>query len=78
MGYIIKKEIKKTLKYDVLIAGGGTAGVIAGISAAREGLKVLVAERMNALGGTQTFSLVTPLMEPGIPGKEAVSSAICD
>lgn len=76
MGYTIKKDIEKVLNYDVLIAGGGTSGVIAGISAAREGLKVLVIERMNALGGTQTFSLVTPLMEPGIPGKEAVSSSI--
>ena len=62
--------------YDVIIAGGGTSGAIAGISAAREGLKTLVVETMSALGGTQTNGMVTPLMEPNVPGCEFVNSAI--
>lgn len=62
--------------YDVIIAGGGTAGAVAAISAGRAGLNTLVIEPLTALGGTQTFGLVTPLMEPRVPGCEFVSSAI--
>lgn len=63
-------------EYDVIVAGGGTAGAVAAISAARAGLSTLVIEKFTALGGTQTFGLVTPLMEPRVPGCEFVSSAI--
>ena len=62
--------------YDVIIAGGGTAGAVAAISAGRAGLNTLVIEPLTALGGTQTFGLVTPLMEPRVPGCEFVSSLI--
>ena len=50
------------LLYDVIIIGGGTAGAVAAISAAREGLKTLVVEQYGALGGTQTLGMVNPLM----------------
>ncbi|AZI42930.1 FAD-dependent oxidoreductase [Deinococcus psychrotolerans] len=50
-------------RWDVLIAGGGTAGAIAGIAAAREGAKVLVLEAQGSLGGTGTNAWVTPLMK---------------
>lgn len=63
-------------EYDVIIAGGGTAGAIAAISAGRAGLKAIVTEQFSALGGTQTFGLVTPLMEPRVPGGEFINSAI--
>ncbi len=39
------------MKYDVVVAGGGTAGVAAAISAAREGAKTLVVEQNGHLGG---------------------------
>jgi len=39
------------LKYDVVVAGGGTAGVAAAISAAREGARTLVVEQNGHLGG---------------------------
>lgn len=52
--------------YDVLVAGGGTAGSLAGISAAREGLKTLIIEPFGSLGGSATMGLVTPLMSSGI------------
>lgn len=48
---------------DVLVAGGGTAGSVAAIAAAREGAKVLVVEEMGFLGGTNSGGLVTPMME---------------
>ncbi|TVP75811.1 MAG: FAD-dependent oxidoreductase [Puniceicoccaceae bacterium] len=41
-------------KYDVLVAGGGTAGTAAAISAARRGHRVLLVEEMNCLGGVST------------------------
>ncbi len=64
--------------YDVIIAGGGTAGAVAAVSAAREGLKTLVIERMSALGGTQTFSMVTPFMEHCLPNENFVNSSISE
>lgn len=39
---------------DVLIAGGGPAGVAAGLAAARSGAHVLVVEQFNCLGGVAT------------------------
>lgn len=41
----------KQLKTDVLIIGGGTAGVMAAIAAAEEGAGVVLVERDSALGG---------------------------
>ena len=40
--------------YDVAVAGGGTAGVMAACAAAREGARVIMLEREYALGGTST------------------------
>ncbi|WP_434311316.1 FAD-dependent oxidoreductase [Hominifimenecus sp. rT4P-3] len=40
--------------YDVVVAGGGTAGFAAGVSAARNGLKTLIIEEQAFLGGTST------------------------
>ncbi len=41
-------------KVDVLVVGGGTAGTIAAIQAARVGAKTLIVERNSQLGGTMT------------------------
>ncbi len=37
---------------DVVVAGGGTAGVVAALSAARNGAKTILVDRYNFLGGT--------------------------
>ncbi|MDD2430170.1 MAG: FAD-dependent oxidoreductase [Firmicutes bacterium] len=55
--------------YDVIVVGGGTAGAIAGIAAAREGAKTLIVEAHGFLGGSATASLVTPLMSNHVDGK---------
>jgi hypothetical protein len=45
--------------YDVIVTGGGPAGVTAALSAAREGAKTLLVEGTSALGGMSTTGLVT-------------------
>lgn len=66
-----KKEIPVIGQYDVLVAGGGTAGSIAAISAAMEGLSVLTVEQSGCLGGTSTAGLVSPVMGTNIDGYSA-------
>ncbi len=44
-------------KYDVIVAGGGTAGIAAALGAAREGASVLVIEKNAYLGGTAASGL---------------------
>ncbi len=47
---------------DVLVAGGGPAGVAAAVNAARAGARTLILERYGRLGGAATTGLVGPLM----------------
>lgn len=61
-------------RYDVLVLGGGTAGVMAACAAGREGKKALILEREYALGGTATLSLTVPRMTNHIPGFVSNSS----
>lgn len=53
---------------DLLVVGGGTAGAIAAVAGAREGLNTLVVEQFGFLGGSQTAALVTPMMPNQIAG----------
>ncbi len=50
------------MKYDIVICGGGISGAVAGISAARAGQKVLVADKYGYLGGMLTAGGVGPMM----------------
>ena len=47
---------------DVLVAGGGPAGVGAALAAARTGAKTMVVEQSGMLGGMATQGLVGPFM----------------
>ncbi len=47
---------------DVLVVGGGPAGLGAALGAARAGASVVLAERYGFLGGNATAALVMPLM----------------
>ncbi|WP_080903656.1 FAD-dependent oxidoreductase [Parabacteroides sp. Marseille-P3160] len=48
------KEIRKEIETEVLIVGGGTAGTIAAIQAARAGCNTILVENGSQLGGTTT------------------------
>lgn len=50
------------MKYDVIVAGGGISGAIAGIAAARLGVKTLIIEQYGFLGGMLTAGGVGPMM----------------
>lgn len=45
---------KSILESDVVVIGGGTAGVFAAISAAKNGAKTILVEKNSTLGGTMT------------------------
>lgn len=42
-------------EYQVIVAGGGTSGATAGAVAGKEGLKTIIVDGNNGLGGTGTF-----------------------
>ncbi len=49
--------------YDLIVAGGGLSGVAAAVSAARDGLRVLLIEKSGSLGGAMSNCLVYPFMK---------------
>lgn len=57
-----EKNIVEYGAYDVVVIGGGPSGVCAAISAAREGMSVLLVEATGMLGGMATSGLVQPFM----------------
>jgi len=69
-------EVRSLLKsygdFDVVVAGGGTAGAVAAIAAARNGVKTLVIEQFGFLGGSQTAALVIPMMPNHVRGEPLV------
>ena len=61
MDFIIEPQKKIPIidRADVIVIGGGSAGVPAAIAAARNGADVLIIEQSNCLGGTITGGLMT-------------------
>lgn len=53
------KQYTVAKEYDVLVAGGGIAGIAAALAAARNGAKTLLIEKMFLLGGLATSGLIT-------------------
>lgn len=60
-----QRKIPVRGKYDVVVAGGGPAGITAAVSAAREGARTLLVERYGYLGGMMTGSYVTAVLGMG-------------
>jgi len=53
-----KKQVPVKKGYDVIVCGGGIAGVAAAVSAAKNGLSTLLLEKSNMLGGLGTLGLI--------------------
>ncbi len=73
--------------YDVIVTGGGPAGICAAISAARQGMRTAIIERLGYFGGLATAGLVMPVSEfnkndrriiRGIPWEIMERLAACD
>ncbi|MBQ3550949.1 MAG: FAD-dependent oxidoreductase [Clostridia bacterium] len=56
------KKIDIINEADVLVLGGGPAGICAAVSAARQGVNVLLIERYGAIGGNLTLGNVSPIL----------------
>ena len=52
-------QLKENNDYDIIVVGGGVAGVSAALASARQGKKVLIIEKSYILGGLGTSGLVT-------------------
>ena len=52
------RDIPVIREVDVCVVGGGTAGIAAGVAAARNGADTLLVERYNSLGGQMTAGYV--------------------
>lgn len=61
--------------YDVIVVGGGPAGIMAALAAARTGASTMIVERLGFLGGTATNSVIGPI-SPFHFGDEQVINGI--
>lgn len=59
---MVQFEGRYPTEYDVIVAGGGPAGIAAAVSAAREGAKTALIERYGILGGMLTAGHVQPIL----------------
>ncbi|HEY5523014.1 MAG TPA: FAD-dependent oxidoreductase [Desulfuromonadaceae bacterium] len=74
MDYVFepRKKVPVFEEADVIVVGGGPAGIGAALAAASNGAKTIVIEKFGALGGMQTqamsstFSLLDPAIQGGV------------
>ena len=59
-------------KYDVIVCGGGAAGIGAALAAAEKGAKTALIERFGFLGGMATAGYVNPMSEFAYNGRQVV------
>ena len=67
-----ERKIPVILDVDIVVVGAGTAGAFAAISAARQGLKVVMIERFCSIGGNLTVGInsrPSGLIPGGIPSE---------
>ena len=54
--------VREEISADVIVVGGGPAGMCAAIAAAREGVRVVLVEQGGSCGGMATQGMVGPFM----------------
>ena len=64
----VENKITEKENYDVIVVGGGIAGISAAVAAARQGVSVLLIEKGLNLGGLSTSGLIS-WYEPLCDGK---------
>jgi Dehydrogenases (flavoproteins) len=69
---IMTKNVPVVNAYDVVVCGGGPAGFVSAIAAARQGAKVALIERFGFLGGMATAGYVTPISVFSYNGKRNI------
>ncbi len=77
MNSITEKErtIEIVKDVDVIVAGGGPAGIAAAVASARNGARTVLVERNGWLGGMATSGLVHPFM-PSYAGDKPINKGI--
>ncbi len=71
-----KRELPVILETDVIVCGGGPAGIGAALSAARSGAKTTLIEVHGCLGGVWTASLLSNIIDH--EGKPGIMKEIID
>lgn len=66
------RELPVITEVDVLVCGGGPAGLTAAVAAARSGAKTLLVERHGFFGGMATAALVGPMSKFNFGGQRIV------
>lgn len=64
-------------KYDVIVVGGGVAGVAAAVEVSRNGLKTLLIDKNSVLGGLSTLGIIN-WFEPLSDGKRQIVFGIAE
>ena len=73
-----QQELAVLHKTDVLVVGGGPAGVAAAIAAKRAGVEVTLVERYGQFGGLWTGGLVLLVMGLILKSGKQVGQGICE
>jgi hypothetical protein len=71
------RETPVLTETDVLVVGGGSAGVAAAVAAARSGARVVLTERYGSLGGLATGGLIVLLLTLDDGRGRQVISGLC-
>ena len=70
-------EVPITARAEVVVVGGGPAGIGAAIASARNGARTILVERYGFLGGMATVGLVGPFMTSwDIEGREPIIEGV--
>lgn len=72
-----QRELPVGRDVDVLVAGGGTAGLVAAIAAARNGASTLLVEKNGFLGGAITAAMMAQI-SAGAPGVTGIGREMVD